>query len=254
MKLVVDGLLTNYLEDGPSGAPIVLLLHGWGADATNFDLLARGLAVKFRVIRLDLPGFGGTERPKSAWNIRDYAGFVQDFCAKLNISKLQAVAGHSFGGRVVLKGLAEGIIPSRQAILIDSAGLKPAGSWRRHAYVVVAKAGKAAVALPGLARLAPSLRRRLYQSAGSSDYLNSGEMRQIFLNAISEDQSSDASHISVPTLLIWGAEDTDTPPTDGRTLANLIPHASLTVVPGAGHFAHNDAPEAVLKLIVEFLA
>lgn len=253
MKIVVQDILTNYLEDGAAPAPAVLLLHGWGAEVHNFDGLAQGLCGRFRVLRLDLPGFGGTERPRSAWHIQDYAVYVAAFLQKVGVGELAAVAGHSFGGRVVLKGLAENVIPAKKVILIDSAGLKPARSLRHRAYQGTAKAGRAVLGLPGLSSLAPGLRRRLYESAGSTDYLNSGAMKEIFLNAINEDQTGDAKRVAVPALLIWGAEDTDTPQEDGRTLANLIPTAQLSILAGAGHFAHNDAPDRTLRLIEEFL-
>jgi pimeloyl-ACP methyl ester carboxylesterase len=86
----------------------VLLLHGWGANLQTFDGLARPLAPTFRVVRLDLPGFGGTEQPPSDWHIADYAQFVSAFLQKLGVSQPACIIAHSFGGRVTIKGRGAG--------------------------------------------------------------------------------------------------------------------------------------------------
>jgi pimeloyl-ACP methyl ester carboxylesterase len=253
MKLVVQGLLTQYSDDGDREAPVALLLHGWGTSGQNFDGLSAQLAATHRVLRPDFPGFGGTERPGTDWQLQEYAEFVAAFLRKLEVAPPALILGHSFGGRVLIKALAAGLLYPRRAILLDSAGIARTATVRNQAFKFAAKAGKAATALPGLARLRSKLRRKLYESAGSTDYLNSGQLRQIFLNTINEDLKSAAARISVPTLLIWGASDTDTPPADGRLLSQIIPHATFHVIPGAGHFAHIDAPQRVYQLIDEFI-
>jgi pimeloyl-ACP methyl ester carboxylesterase len=106
----------------------------------------------------------------------------------------------------------------------------------------MAKLGKAITVLPGLRRLRGRLRQRLYQAAGSTDYLYAGPLRQIFLNTINEDLQADAARITVPTKLIWGEYDTEAPVADGRLLAARIPQATLHIIPSAGHFVYVDAP------------
>lgn len=253
MNIVVQDLLTQYTDAGDPKAPVILMLHGWGVDSKNFAELSELLASQYRVICLDLPGFGGTQAPVSAWFVHDYAAFVAQFMTKLGFSNILAVVGHSFGGRVVIKGLAEGTFAAHKAILLDSAGIKPTPSVRSHMFKLVATAGKNTMVLPGIRLLAPRLRRQLYQAAGSQDYLKSGELRQTFLNTINEDLSAAAARITVPTLLIWGAEDKDTPPADGQKLASIIPHSKLEIIAGAGHFVHTDATGRVASLMLEFL-
>lgn len=253
MNVVTKGLFTQYLDDGDRSRPVVLVLHGWGTDAKNFDALASYLASDFRVLRIDLPGFGGSQAPASAWHVGDYADFVAHFLVKLGVGDLRAVIGHSFGGRIVIKGLAEGIFSAQRAVLLDSAGITHPKTWRVQAFGFVAQVGKRVMALPGISHFAPGLRRRLYKSAGSSDYLESGALRQTFLNTINEDLSAAAARITIPTLIIWGADDVDTPPADGRILANLISNSAFSLIAGAGHFVHIDAPERVFPLIKDFL-
>jgi pimeloyl-ACP methyl ester carboxylesterase len=254
MNLVVNGVLLQYRQTGDSGAPVVLLLHGWGANAKSFDGLAAGLSREYRVIQLDLPGHGGSEIPPTTWGVSEYAGLVRDFVAKADFAPVYAIGGHSFGGRIAMKLVTEKLLVPTKLVLLDSAGVKPAGSARNQGFKLAAKVGKAATALPLMGRLRSRLRRRLYQAAGSTDYLEAGPMRQIFLNTIAEDQLSVASAIQVPTLLVWGADDADTPVSDAQKLSDKIAGSKLEVIPGAGHFVFLDKPAEVLAAVEKFLS
>src|SRR6185369_16382491 len=150
MNIVVHGLLVNYSDSGDPAAPAVVMLHGWGASSQNFDALAGRLSGQFRVVQLDLPGFGGTQAPATAWHIQDYAAFVAAFLDKLAITRLDAGIGHSFGGRVLIKAAGRGLIQPARVILMGSAGIKHSDTVRNRVFKVVAKAGKAVTALPGL--------------------------------------------------------------------------------------------------------
>jgi pimeloyl-ACP methyl ester carboxylesterase len=177
---------------------------------------------------------------------------VQAFTAKLGLRKIEFLVGHSFGGRVAIKAIADGVLSPTRLVLIGSAGVRHSLSLRNQLFKALAKTGKAVAAIPGLSSVSPSLRRALYRSAGSVDYLDSGPLKQIFINTINEDLRDSASKITIPTLLIWGAQDTDTPPADGRILAKLISHSSFILVAKAGHYTHLDAPERVYQAIDEF--
>jgi pimeloyl-ACP methyl ester carboxylesterase len=253
MKLVVSGLLTHYTQIGEPSAPVVVALHGWGASSQNFDGLSKHLAGRFRVLCLDLPGFGGTQAPPEPWHIIDYAHFVRAFLEKLDIQQVEAMIGHSFGGRVSIKATAQGVVSPNHIILIGSAGVAHTRTLRNQVFKVMAKTGKAVTALPGLSQVRAKLRRRLYDAAGSQDYVASGELRQTFLNTINEDLQADAAAITIPALLIWGANDIDTPPADGRILAGHMSYATFSLVADAGHYTHLDAPDRVYALIDEFL-
>ena len=73
---------------------------------------------------------------------------------------------------------------------------------------------------------------------GSADYKNASPvMRQTMVRALNEDLTPLLSGIRVPTLLIWGENDTATPLSDGQRMEKSIPDAGLVVLKGAGHFA-----------------
>jgi len=254
MNTVVDGILVHYQEAGDKDAPVALLLHGWAADIKSFAKLAEHLQKQFRVIRLDMPGFGGSEQPSPDWHIADYAQFVAHFATKINVQKIGLLVGHSFGGRVSIKAVASGLLAPAQLVLLDSGGVQHSRDARNQVYKAIAKTGKVVTMLPGLRKFQGKLRRALYKSAGSTDYLNAGVMKQIFLNTINEDLRADAAKIAIPTLLVWGANDDQTPVADGELLAEAIPGSHLQVVAGAGHYVQLDAPEKVQQFIDEFVS
>ncbi len=119
MKAIVEGLATEYTDEGHG--QVVLMLHGWGDNLHTFDPLLQFI-LKYRVVRLDLPGFGNSEKPQDVWGVQEYANFVRAFCAKLDIVP-EAILGHSFGGRIILKGVGTGVLSPQKIILIASAGI-----------------------------------------------------------------------------------------------------------------------------------
>lgn len=247
MKIIVDNLAIHYQDEGKG--PAAVLLHGWAANLNTFDALAGELQKKYRVIRLDWPGFGGSEQAAKDWSVTEYAVFLKTFLGKVKVNP-DVLIGHSFGGRVAMKSVANGLLKPKKLILLDTGGIKTSSSVRNKALKGLAKLAKAATAMtPNLRR---RLRRRAYQAIGSTDYLTAGTMTKTFLKIINEDLQAAAAKVPAPTLLIWGERDTETPVSDGRRFAELIPNARLEILP-AGHFVYLDQPAEVTKLITAFL-
>jgi pimeloyl-ACP methyl ester carboxylesterase len=249
MKAIVDGLAVEYADEGQGSA--ILLLHGWGNSMNSFDAVSKVLSAKYRVVRLDLPGFGGSEMPKSAWHVADYTAFVKDFLAKLSVEP-HALIGHSLGGRIILKGLGERTLSAQKAVLIASAGVAERNTLRNWSYKTIAKAGKAATAVPPFTLLRTKLKNTLYATA-KSDYAQAGRMAPTFLNVVAENLAPLAPQIDIPVLLVWGSNDATTPLSEGERLHSLIPHSKLQVVEGAGHFVHEEKPDEVARMIEEFV-
>src|SRR3989344_748449 len=251
MRIVVNGLVTEYRDEGQS--PTLLFLPGWMNATSNFDALASQLVSKYRGVRLDLPGFtgGGTEAPPLDWHVQEYASFVQSFIEKVGLTSYVLV-GHSFGGRVAIKGVARGMLRPSRLVLIASAGIAKHRTLRNRILTVLAKVGKILMYIPPLFFWRRQLRKKLYEKLGS-DYLAAGALSQIYLNTIREDLSDEARKISVPSLLIWGSEDSQVPLADGKRFNELIKGSKLEVLPGVGHSPHRDRPQEVAQLMAKFL-
>lgn len=248
MNVVVNKLLTNYSLSGKG--KLVLLLHGWGDSAKGLGVLHRQLAKDYRVLSLDLPGFGGTQAPLTPWNLDDYAGFVQSVLKKLDLAQPYAVVGHSNGGALAIRATALGLLEPSKLVLLASAGIRTGRSVRRITLKALTKVGNAAtIWLPE--RYRRNLRESLYRTVGS-DMLVVPEMQETFQQVVRQDVQADTTLITQPTLLIYAEDDPAVPMSDGRTFLRLMKDARLETVPG-GHFVHLEQPERVVELIREFL-
>ncbi len=248
MQLVVDSLLVHYERAG-KGKTIVML-HGWGDTAHGLKGLAQRLEKQYDVIRIDLPGFGGSESPPRAWGLDEYAGFIGEFCRKLGVAPF-ALLGHSNGGAIIVRGLANGTLTADRLILLASAGVRGEYKGRIKALRLATKAGKALTyPLPG--PLKQRLRKKVYSTIGS-DMLVAEHLQATFKRIVNDDVREDASQVRLPALLIYGTNDDATPPAWGKQLADRIAGSVYKEVPSAGHFVHLDQPQACLQLIEEFL-
>ena len=248
MKIIINNLAIDYSDQGDG--PIILFLHGWKDNSRTFDPLIPFLP-NFRIVRMDLPGFGNSETPDASWNLNDYIDLVKNFIKKLNLN-IDALVGHSFGGRIIIKGLAGKNIEAEKAVLIGSAGISKTNTAKNFLFRLTAKIGKILTLIPPLIFWKRQIRQKFYNKIGS-DYLNAGALRNTFLNIIGEDLSAAAKKITIPTLLIWGDCDTQTPVNDGKKLNTLINGSRLEIIIGAGHFPHQENPEKVSNLIKNFI-
>lgn len=250
MQVIVDSLLVNYQRSG-SKAKTVLLLHGWGDSLKTFAGLQKALSEDFTVVSLDLPGFGGSQAPPRAWGLQEYAELAAAFLRKITVPALYAVVGHSNGGAVAIYGLAHNILKAQKLVLLGAAGIRDQQKGRRQALNALAKTGRAATAwLP--ASQQQKLRQKLYTAAGS-DLLTVPHMQETFKKIVNQDVQAEAAQLKLPTLLIYGQDDTETPPAYGERYQNLISGSTLEVISGSGHFVHQEQPQLIQNLVQEFL-
>lgn len=253
MEILIDGRRVAYYDCG--SGPSVLLLHGWGAPAATYRLIIDHLSAHCRVVAPDLPGFGGSEEPPEAWDVDGYADFILRFAAAVGVDA-PVLIGHSNGGRIAIKLLARADCPLRvpKAVLIDAAGIKPRRGAAYYAKVYSYKAAKRVCSLPGVRHLFPHAVERAQTRFGSADYQNASPlMRQAMVKAVNEDLQPLLPRIRVPTLLIWGEQDTATPLTDGQTMERLIPGAGLVTLAGAGHFSFAERWGQCSRVLDSFL-
>ncbi len=247
MKIIVKDLATEYSIEGEGKT--ILMLHGWGTDLHSFDKITENLKEKYRIIRLDLPGFGATERPKN-WNLEDYVKFVVDFLEKLNIVP-NVLLGHSFGGRIIIKGVGSHKLSPEKIVLISPAGVS-LFNIKKSVIRVLSKIGKVLLNTPPIYFWKESIRKRFYKNIGS-EYLDNIHMKNIFGSVVSEDLKPYAQNIKSETLLIWGWSDHVTPLSDGEFLNKILPNSKLEIIKYGGHFSFVEEPEEVAGLIKDFL-
>lgn len=250
MQVVVNGLLIHYETIG-KGKPI-LVLHGWGDDSQSWKQLQKMLGSSYAVTTIDLPGFGASAVPKDDWTLNDYASFLKDFLEKIKAKNIYAIIGHSNGGAIAIRGLSTKVLHAEKLILLGSAGVRNEYKGRNKALRYITKTGKALTTLlPKSAQ--QSLRQKVYKTVGS-DMLVAEHMQGTFKNIVEDDVRKDAHTVVIPTLLIYGAGDTATPPRYGRLFHEQIKGSELKVIPEASHFVYQDKPHEIGEYIEEFLS
>lgn len=250
MQVVVNNLLTSYAKTG-NNPKTIILIHGWADTHKSFDDLQVTLSSNYKVISLDLPGSGGTDFPPTTWDLDDFIDFIAAFLDKIEESSPYAIIGHSNGGAIAIRGLATKHLQTQKLILLASAGIRARQKGRKTALKVLAKTGKTASGiLP--ATLRQRLRVRLYKAAGS-DMLVSPHMQETFKKIVNQDILEDAKRLMLPTLLLYGDGDVDTPPEYGASLHDAIQGSRLEIIQQAGHHLHRDQPEQITRLIERFL-
>ena len=253
IKTTINDLTINYIKKGTGKA--VLILPGWGTTINTYMPIINSLSTYHTVYCLDMPGFGESEEPNTSWNLDDYVTFVIDFIKSQNINELSLI-GHSNGGRIIIKLMNEKNLSFKvnKIILIGSAGIVHEKTLYQNSKVKLAKIGKNILELKPIKKIFPNLITKLKNNFGSEDYKNASPiMKGTLVQLINYDLREFLSNINVPTLLIWGSNDTATPISDGELMEKLIPDAGLIRVENCSHYVFLEQPGYVNKIINTFL-
>ncbi len=250
MVVEIEGQKIHFKVSG-HGRDLVLL-HGWGADLSLMNPIHKHFESCFHTFSVDLPGFGLSDPPPRQWGVSDYAAVVNGFLLSQGMER-PILMGHSFGGKVSIC-LAAQQVPIHKLILVDSSGIVPKRDARYYIKVYSFKTARQIMQLPGLRQIFRRRLEELKNHSGSEDYRNArGVMRETLVKVINEDLTPMLALIKVPTLLMWGADDTATPVSDGRLMEQLIPDAGLVVLDNAGHYSYLDRLSDFLHITTQFL-
>ena len=253
MIKTVNGLKINYEEKGEGD--LIVLLHGWGSNITLFANMMELLSKKYKVVAMDMPGFGKSDEPKEVWDVSSYVQFVIDFLKDYDTKEVMLL-GHSFGGRVIIKMPSRDDLPFKvtKVILVDSAGIMPPKSnkksWRTRYY----KLGRTVLSWGIVKKIFPDALENFRKKMGSADYAAASPMmRQVMVKVVNEDLEPYLPNIKAPTLLVWGVNDTATPLSDGEKMEKLIPDAGLVKLENAGHYSFLEQQFTFNRVMCSFM-
>ena len=254
MEILVDGYRIHYRISG-QGTKTAVILQGWGTELSVYDSVAAAIAEEYRVIQLDLPGFGKSEEPREPWNVNGFAVF---FCKFLLAFKIRSATliGHSYGGRVIIKLAALDRLPFRieRIVLIDSAGVLPIRTPQQERKIRTYKTLKKLLDNRVVRFLIPETVKEWKSRQGSADYRNATPvMRQCLVMAVNEDLTEYLPKVRQETLLIWGDKDTATPIRDAKIMEEKMPNAGLAVIEGTGHYSFLEDPVRFRGILQAFL-
>src|SRR4051812_20889347 len=234
----------SYMEAGRADAPVILLLHGVGANSMHWRFQFAGLSDAFRVIAWNAPGYILSDAFKTEWpGCRDYADAVTDFLAALKLERVN-ILGNSFGSRVAQCFAIH--YPDRVIKLaMTGTGIGPKGMSEEEKQKIVA-AREAQVAKGGYgfgARVDALLAKNASRETKAlvAEVLRAtnprGFMHGVKLGmADGYDPEVVAAKVTAPVLMISGIEDRVNPiEKNAAILAKAMPKAKLEILDGAGH-------------------
>jgi 3-oxoadipate enol-lactonase len=247
----------HHVAQGPADAPVLLLGNALGTDITVWDGVVPRLRDRFRVVRFDLRGQGGSPVPHGAYDIAELGEDVVALLDGLEVERA-AFCGVSLGGMVGLwlgahapERLDRLVVcctsahPGNPAGWADRAAVvRAAGSTDPIADAVVARWLTAAHAADHPTALA-ALRAMLVASPAAGYAACCDVLQRL-------DLRPDLERIRVPTLVVAGALDEALPPAHGRVIADGVPDARFALVPLA-HLPMAERPLDMADLILEHL-
>lgn len=233
-----------YYEDyGIKSETPILFLHGWEGSHKSFKFFSDKLSTKHRCINLDFPPFNNSSMPTNPLTVNDYSDMIFALLSFLKIEKVHIVA-HSFGGRVAIN-LATKTNVVESLLLTGCAGIKKK-SIKRFFKVLKYKFLKLLVKF----KLFP---RKKLESYGSSEYKKLNPvMKQTFKNIVNYDQTKLLKKIIVPTLLVWGTCDKETPFYFTKIFKKNIKDCEVIEFENCSHFAYLEKPKLFLDILFSY--
>jgi pimeloyl-ACP methyl ester carboxylesterase len=255
-----------HTEQAGQGPPVVLL-HGFGGSTFSWRNVLPGLAESFRVIAVDLNGFGYTQRPRDpdAYTRQGQAALVLGLMDALGIDRAHLV-GHSYGGALTLWIASRHPGRVRSFVLVDSAA--PSFPEDRRSGFAAFRPF-AFLLLRGYA-VRPSAVRKALERSIHDDSLVTPEMVRGYTERLQIEGLDDAYQgltaprpgpaerveleaIDVPALVVWGTEDVLIPVEGGRMAAERLPRATFVAMDKVGHIPMEERPGELLEIMVPFL-
>ncbi len=263
--VLIDGLRVHFRDTGKRSSQAVVLLHGFGSSLQTWDDWAPELEKDFRVVRLDLAGFGltGASLDHDYTDQADVQRLV-NFLDKLGVQRLILV-GHSMGGRIAWNFASA--FPNRvqKLILLAPDGFpSPGQALGARPYdagpvahlikyfmpkFLVKKSLEPAFFEPN--KIKEELLDRYY------DLLRAPTVRQAILERMEQTINSDPVpkliKITAPTLLLWGEGDKMIPSSNSSDYKKSIPNSEVIILPNASHLLQEENSQTSLAYVLKFI-
>ena len=253
----VGNLHIRYVDAG-SGEP-VLLIHGLGGSIESWTNNIGELAKSLRMIAVDLPGFGMSDKPKMSYTIKFFRDFVVQFSKLLQLEQA-SIVGSSLGGQIATEVAISHPSLIKKLVLISPAGAFPpsfGGSPALWKYVKVINAKSAHQVKQALSVLDNKPVDDSYAQLVYEKLLMPGA-KEAFLSALEGSAraprlNNRLHRIKAPTLLLWGKEDHMIPVKFVEPFVKMK-NCRIIMIENCGHRPHFARPELFNRMAVEFLA
>lgn len=251
----------RYVRDGRGQT--VVLIHGYGESLVAWRSVFGPLAQHADVIALDLPGFGLSSKPPTGYATDSIAAAVDRALAELGVRRA-VIVGHSLGGAVAAALVVRDSAIASRLVLIDGAVVGapvPVPESRQRERSV--EAVRSAIAFYEATRpvLTPPHDPDWFaETPEDAAYLPSHDpsykpalaavLREFDFDWLTPDR---ARRLRLPTLVVWGEFDALFPLPLGKQLVATLPDARLVIIPRAWHRPHEERPDEVASVLLEFI-
>jgi len=251
--------------DRGRGTPLVLI-HGMFGDFLDWDPVLEPLTSSHRVIALDLPGFGGSSKPRGEYSGEFFVSTLHEFFEQLELSEF-ILAGNSFGGQIAILYALYDPDSVSKLLLVNSGGFRKYTTEEKA--LLEPRFNEAA-----LAALTPEIHAFLFSgvfakaSEASIRYLEKQNAKldwvdyPAYAHALSKSvRLSLATYLldrlrdlRCPTLLVWGEKDQVLPVAQAELALTQLQRGQLKIIPGCGHAPQLECPAEFLRSIQPFLS
>ena len=264
----INGIETHFRDEGSTADSIpIVLIHGTGASLHTFDAWTDDLIQDYRVVRLDLPGYGLSEPfIDSDYSIDHYVSFIDDFLKEQKIERC-IIGGNSLGGHIAWQYTLQHAEKVDRLILIDAGGYPSRSKSTPLAFqlaeipivknifkfitpkFVVRSSIENVYANPD--KITEELINRYFELS-----LKEGN-RQAFIDRFQK-QKTRASHEQIPkisqeSLILWGEKDFLIPVENAYLFEKNLPNGTLVLFENLGHVPMEEDAEQSLNPVLNFL-
>lgn len=274
-QVLADGVRCHVLEAG-EGSPL-LLLHGTAIDSAtlSYGPALPALAARHRVLALDWPGYGQSERPTLHRSVDDQVDLLEAFLRVMGIERAH-VAGFSMGGAIGLAlalrapervasltmigsyGLDAGLpVPLLPYLALRTPLVRPGVVWALRRSRLLVRQVLTHIVFSNAGRVTRDLVADVHHQLRAPEAERTfvawlrGELRPFSLGTTYADRLAD---VAVPTLLLHGRDDRVVSWRKAQRAQRLLPDARLVVVPGCGHWVPREAPKVFEDELLAFTA
>ena len=259
MFITINGFRCSFADEGVGQT--ILFVHGFPLSRAIWQPQIKALAKNYRVIAPDLRGHGESSAPAGVYAMDTFAEDLQALIAERKCGPVILV-GHSMGGYLSFAFYRKFPQSVRALVLFCTRATADSEEGK----IVRENLAQRAERESPVAVAEQMLPKMLAASAAARPDLVE-QVRQIMLstslNGLTGSLRGMAARpsslellpkINVPTLVVAGEHDAIIPAAESAALAAAIPHAELAVIPGAGHLASLENPDAVIATLRAFLA
>jgi pimeloyl-ACP methyl ester carboxylesterase len=263
-SIYLNGININYRECGTGKT--LLLVHGMGSSLV-WDKVIEPLSKHFRVIAIDLPGFGKSDKPENNYTIKYYVDFLSYFIQHKQLTEFY-LAGLSLGGWITAEYVIENPNAVEKLILISSAGLKAIASNIRYPVIY----GIVKIIMKNFIFVIPRFLKKFLNGAYYDKNMVTEEIYQKFRQYINSKGAKNAymsvlknvlrvnlefeknlCKIKIPTLIIWGENDPTFPIEYAKRFNEKIHGSVLKIIPECGHTVTIEKPEEFCRYLTDFI-